>query len=64
MTQAAQGEQHPSVAHALKPLAQLFWRQGDNETAVALQSHACSISDADGAHALSGASLHSHAKVM
>ena len=36
VTQAAQGDQHPSVAHALKPVAQLFWQQGDDSTAVAL----------------------------
>ena len=42
------------MAAALKPLAQLFWRQGDAETAVALQRYACSVLDADAAHALSG----------
>ena len=54
VTEAAQGKLHPSVAAALRPLAQLFWRQGDSGTALALQTHACSVLDADGAHALSG----------
>ena len=54
MTQAAQGPLHPAVAAALKPLVQLFWRQGDASTAVALQQHACAVLDSEASHAISG----------
>ena len=60
VTQAAQGPMHPSVAASLKPLAQLFWRQGDPDTAVALQRHSCDVLDAEASIAMSGECVHGH----
>ena len=57
MSQAAQGPLHPSAAAALKPLVQLFWREGDASTAMALQQHACGILDSEASQAASGMSL-------
>ena len=55
MTEAAQGPLHPSTAAALKPLMQLFWREGEADTAIALQRHVCSVLEAEASHAISGA---------